>query len=150
MTGSADRARAELLDLIDRYGWAVRNVLSDEADPPLSYTVGLTALDHPEVVITGMPFASAQGFLNLIGQSVRDGKTFKANTWVEDLTDTGELLLIEARDVRGLTAVGQVYGRINALQLVWCDSTGRFPWQPGYRNGPTSQPILGPLPEGLT
>jgi len=31
---------------------------------PFSYTVGLSAFDHPEVVVTGMPFEAAKAFLN--------------------------------------------------------------------------------------
>lgn len=124
--------------------------MGDGSCAPFSYTIGLTAFDHPEVVITGMPFESAQAFLNLIGAEVRDGKAYRADTWVEELTDAGALLLIPVHDIAGLTAIEELYGRVDALQLVWCDSRGRFPWEADYRNRPGTQPLLGPLPDPMT
>lgn len=63
------------MSLIAEHGWAVRHVGEDRASgaAAFSYTVGLTALDHPEVVITGMPFEHAQTFLNNIRFDVRIG-----------------------------------------------------------------------------
>jgi hypothetical protein len=37
----------------------------------------LTAFDHPELVMVGMPFEAAQAFLNLAGDMVRGGRTFR-------------------------------------------------------------------------
>jgi hypothetical protein len=45
-----------------------------------------------------------------------------------------------------LVAVRQVYGTFSAVQMVWPDSAGRFPWDAGYTNPPDAQPLLGPLP----
>ena len=80
---------AELVELIDRYGWAVRHVGAGDqpGEAAFSYTVGLTAFDHPEMVVVGMPFEHSQGFLNLIGSLVRDGRTFLHGTTTRDLTD---------------------------------------------------------------
>jgi hypothetical protein len=80
---------AELVELIDRYGWAVRHVGAGDqpGEAAFSYTVGLTAFDHPEMVVVGMPFEHSQGFLNLIGSLVRDGRTFVHGTTTRDLTD---------------------------------------------------------------
>jgi hypothetical protein len=143
-----DPLLAELQALIQRYGWAVRRVLADPFTDaaPFSYTVGLTAFDHPEVVVTGMPFEPAQAFLNMVGERVRAGASYVAGTRDTSLTDHGDVAFIQAVDTAGLHAVEQVYGQVRAMQLIWPDSAGAYPWEPGFRNSPSVQPLLGPLP----
>jgi len=145
---TVDSVLADLLELIDSHGWAVRHVGAGEqpGEAAFSYTVGLTAFGHPEVVIVGMPFEHSQGFLNLIGSLVREGRTFRPGTTTHDLTDSAHVAFLTVTEVDELTAVDQVYGNINALQMIWPDSRGNMPWEPGYTNEPLAQPFLGPLP----
>jgi hypothetical protein len=142
------RVFTDLLGLIEEHGWAVRNVMAGTAADEVcfSYTVGLTAFGHPEVIILGMPYESAQEFLNLIGDEVRRGSRYEHGTVTGEFTDDARVVFIHAENTDRLTAVEDVYGRVNALQLIWPDSTGRLPWQQGDRNSLGAQPLLGPLP----
>lgn len=145
-----DRVLADLLGLIDEYGWAVRHVRAgpEPGQAAFSYTVGLTAFSHPEVVITGMPSDHAQTFLNDIGADVRNGTRFEAGTVTEDLTEPGApVVFLAVVDDEELTADEQVYGRVDAVQMVWPDSAGRLPWADGYNNPPGAQPLLGQQPD---
>lgn len=145
-----DAVFRDLLRLIDQFGWAVRHVGAGAAkgEAAFTYTVGLTAMQHPEVVVTGLPSDVAKAFLNNIGQDVREGKRFSAGLVTDGLTTpSAPVVFIRADDVRGLTAVAQVYGRVEALQMVWPDSTGRLPWVQGYKNPPEAQPLLGDPPD---
>jgi hypothetical protein len=36
-----------------------------------------------------------------------------------------------------------VYREVNALQLVWSDSSGHLPWEPSFGPGSDRQPVLG-------
>jgi hypothetical protein len=149
VSDASDPVLAELLELIRRHGWAVRHVGagSEPGQAAFSYTVGLTAMGHPEVVVTGLPFNHAQTFLNYIGADIRDGKQFLAGMLTEDLTEPGTpVAFLGVDDSSGLTAVEQVYGRVDAVQMVWPDSDGHLPWAAGYKNPPNAQPLLGPLP----
>lgn len=150
MTPAGNPVFAELLRLIREHGWAVRHVGAG-AEPDqaaFSYTVGLTALGHAEVVITGMPFNHAQTFLNNIGADVRAGQLFEPGLVTEDLTSPGApVLFLAVDDTSGLTAVEQVYGGVQAVQMVWPDSAGRLPWMDGYGNPPNAQPLLGGRPD---
>jgi hypothetical protein len=144
------RVYADLLAVIDEYGWAVRGVMagSTAEEVCFSYTIGLTALGHPEVIVMGMPYESALEFLNLIGDEVRTGKRYEHGTVTGEFTDEDSpVMFIRAEDTERLTAVDEVYGRVEALQMIWPDSTGRPPWQDGYRNPPGAQPLLGSLPD---
>jgi len=99
----------ELLDLIERFGWAVRHVGAgtEAGEAPLSYTVGLTRFGHPELVCQGLPFDVAQSFLNLIGTEVQDGRIFRPDTFVTDLTDGGTLAFIHVVNDTGKPGAGQ-------------------------------------------
>ncbi len=67
----------------------------------------------------------------------------------EELTVPGApVVFIAVENTARLTAVQQVYGRVEAVQMVWPDSTGRLPWDEGYRNPPDTQPLLGPQRSG--
>jgi hypothetical protein len=134
---------------IAEFGLAIRHVAGDDEHAPFSYTIGLTAIGHPEIVMTGMPFEYAQQFLNLIGRLVREGGRFQVGMWTEALTDAHPQLLIAVDNTSELTAVEQLYGDVHALQLVWSDSHGNFPWQSGWRNPLSAQPLLGPLPPNI-
>ncbi|MFC6705436.1 DUF4262 domain-containing protein [Flexivirga alba] len=147
MPDHPDRVFRDLLDLIDRYGWAVRHVGAGDGRPAFSYTVGLTASDHAELVMVGMPPEPAQAFLNLAGHEVRAGRTFQHGEITDALTDGAGIGVITVVATEELTAVAQVYGEpVQALQLIWPNSKGWFPWEPGYNNAPEAQPFLGPLP----
>jgi hypothetical protein len=145
-----DPAMRQLAGFIRDFGWGVRHVGSDPSgSAPFSYTVGLSALNHPEIVATGLPFEAAQTFLNLIGESVKSGRVYVEGEVTTELTDDGRVAFIRAVNVAGLTAVDQMYGSVDALQLVWTDSAGAFPWQSQFRNPPETQPLLGVVPDSI-
>ena len=111
---------------------------------PFAYTVGLTALAGVEFVMCGLPGDVAQEFLNDIGQQVRDGRRFSAGEVTTDLTENGgPLAFIAVDDDSELTAVEQVYGGVTALQVVWSDGDGHFPWDAEYGISTDAQPLLG-------
>lgn len=141
---------ADLDALIREHGWAVRHVSGSTHEGPFSYTVGLTAFGLPEIVTTGMPFESSHQFLNLVAQEMRDGYALSHGTRSTRFTDSGDVSFIRVEDARGLTAVRGRYGEVVALQMLWPDSTGAYPWDVGYRNPPDAQPLLGQLPDTFT
>lgn len=129
---------------IENYGWAVRNVVDDDESLCLSYTVGLTAHGHPEVVMTGLPPDVGQAFLNLVGEVVvHDGGRFEAGTVTTELTDGPGLPVLAVTDKGELTAIDAIYGDVPVLQVVWTDSAGHLPWEEEFANPPGSQPLLG-------
>lgn len=130
---------------IDAYGWAVRNVSDSDPAMCLSYTVGLTAHGHPEVLMTGLPPEVGTAFLNIVGEIVvREGGRFVTGEATTELTDGPAMPVLPVLDKTRLTAVDEIYGDVPAVQIVWTDSAGRLPWEPGYANPPGSQQLLGP------
>ena len=140
----------ELLALIERYGWAIRHVMGnpESGAAPFSYTVGLTALDHPELVATGLPFDVAQSSLNSAGLLVKEGAILENGLVTDALSESGTVTFMTATDVSGLAAVREVYGdNVHALQLIWPDSSNHYPWDAGYNNPTSAQPPLGDRPK---
>ena len=134
----------ELQELIARHGWAVRHVVDPDPAACVSYTVGLTAHLHPEIVMTGLPPQVAHAFLNIAGAVVvRQHGHFAPGDRTTELAEAGTFEVIEVTDTSALTAVQSLYGDVRAVQVVWTDSAGNLPWEPGYRNPTGSQPLLG-------
>lgn len=135
----------ELRRLIAEHGWAVRHVVDPDPARCLSYTVGLTAHLHPEVVMTGLPPDVAHTFLNNAGRIVvREHGHFAPGEETTLLADGHVFPVIAVTDTSALTAVAQLYGEVRAVQVVWTDSRGNLPWDPACVNPPGSQPLLGP------
>ena len=137
----------DLRRVIDRFGWAVLHGGGAPGEPRYSHTAGLTAFGHPEVIVVGLPFEAGETYLNLVGEAVRAGAAFGPGVVTTALTDADSpVVFLAVEDTARLAVVEQLYGSVDALQLVWPDSTGTLPWEEGHRNPPGSQPLLGPRP----
>ena len=138
-----------LRETIKDHRWAVQFVESD--DRPFAYTVGLHDKGLPELVVTGMRAQTAAKLLNVIGeQMVDEGMVLQPGEHI----DCGarfllEVVEVEHPDVHLRFAVGLYGSKIRALQLVWADNVGRWPWDQGWGHGRRRQPVFGirgPLP----
>jgi hypothetical protein len=137
-------ARAEAV--IKRHGWMVQAVFgSGPRRPDLAYTVGLWGLNHPELVVFGLPVDTAHPMLNDLGERVRAGAMLAAGTEVSFGSWPHRVhLLAVPHPERVLFQATRTYGRpVPALQAVWDDRSGRFPWQAGY----SAPRWLQPLPD---
>ncbi|MFC9789778.1 DUF4262 domain-containing protein [Rhodococcus sp. NPDC127528] len=147
-----ERARRRLLRTIDRCGWALQYVESAVDDqgihPAFCYTVGLTEVDCPEVVVTGRVADQSAAVLNELGERLWGGDPLRPG---ERIFAGGlDLFLVEVRECESwlLGAVGLYgQGQVSALQAVWADCQGKLPWE-GPAGSTIVQPLLGPPPGG--
>jgi len=132
---SRDELLADLRDKIDRRGWALVSVFGTAEDPtpPFTYTVGLTAVGHPELIVYGLPPQVAGAILNRAGDRIRAGDPVMAGQRLTGLVQGGlQLVALRAADTSALTTVRAIYGASDdVLQLVWPDAAGRMPWEAG-------------------
>jgi hypothetical protein len=141
---------AHLLELIAEHGWAVQSVGGGElpGEVPFAYTVGLSTLGHPELIMQGMPHPYAHHYLNDFGEEIRKGTKFLPDTTSTVVSgEEAPFAFITAVDTSQLLAVEHIYGSVDALQVIWPDSAGKLPWDDGYANPPWVQPFLGIVPE---
>jgi hypothetical protein len=135
--------------LMVRHGWAVQQVEGDRIHPPYAYTLGLTDCGLPELVITGMALSRAARLLNRVAEHTIHAEPPAAG---EQIPLVGgplvEIVELPHPDAHLDTAVA-LFGRtLRALQLVWADDRGRWPWERGFRGGRGGQPVLGPRQSG--
>lgn len=155
-----DQEDAHIGTIIRRYGWSIQYVggdaictapgcgCSDQDSLPFAYTVGLFGLNHPELLIFGVPQETAGGVLNELGERIRGGEdllpgqliTFEG--WLhkiipETLPNPGEIVLSANRFYQRPAEFS-----VPVLQLSYDDKAGRFPWEPDYA-APEMQPRPG-------
>jgi hypothetical protein len=142
--GSHQDSRDHTQGLIDRFGWAVVGVEDDGIHPPVAYTLGLTPRGRPELVVTGLPLPRATWLLNAMASYVLDTAVPRPGESV--LVEGGPLMEVVrvAEPSAHLFAAVEFYGPgIQALQLVYADDGGNWPWDARFRGHKGGQPVLG-------
>jgi hypothetical protein len=142
---SPDDYLAHLRELLEQYCWVVQGVQRDRSRAAYAYTIGLAGHDVPELAVTGLPYQRAVGLLNDVAGRVLDGKVELPPG--ERVALPGgpvvEVVRIEEPAVHLVTAAEFNGPRFPALQLVYADDRGRWPWDVGFRGGRGGQPVLG-------
>lgn len=140
--GSTEEYLDELRALIRIHGWAVQGVEDDRRS--YSYTIGLHDRGLPELSITGLPPQQAARLLNDAARDAVGGRAFEpgAHIAVGD-GPLFEIVEVEHPDAHMTFAVALGGPGIRALQLVWADDRGRWPWAAGWGHGRRRQPVLG-------
>lgn len=134
--------------LMADHGWAVQYVGPGDGEPQYCYTVGFYQHGLPELVVFGPTARGGQEMLNRLGDRVKAGQRYADGDVVRDLT-TKELRLMEVLDSREHLTVAHLLSRserpLPALQVIYADRDGRWPWQPGSRIADV--PVLGVVPD---
>lgn len=144
----------EVLDLyrqkINQHGWALVSIQARGREAGFTYTIGLTRFHgHPELLVAGMPPQPAAELLNGLAAEVRSGQRLVAG---DLLAPGGEhrWQLVRVSDPSRLVNAQAIYagpaGLVPALQVIWSDHDGRWPWQPGRPGRPArrnDQPLFG-------
>jgi len=144
-----DQQRAQQVDTIRRYGWAIQYVGGDacgapgcpgeESDlAPFAYTIGLFGLGHPELLIVGVDVDTARTVLNAVGNRIVEGADLVPGELIE-LEEWPRPIVPEVVPNAGEVLLGAngFYDRppefsVPALQLTYADEAGAFPWDDGY------------------
>lgn len=139
---------AKLDAIIEKHGYAVQSVMDN---PPMSYTVGLTDLRLPELVMVGVPIPSMQAIINEAVARMQSTQPFAPGQLQSELANLP--LRIDA------VHISQVLGRLymligyekrrqrqvtelKVLQLVWPDRHGRYPDDSDYAMPLSEQPLF--------
>lgn len=121
---------------IERVGWHLVLVPPDEHTPGWAHSIGLwERFGHPELVVFGSDLSVLGPLLNALGARVRAGQRLEADTELEGVLQ-GLPLAVRAVAPRWVqTFLGNAawhagHPDLPALQVVWPDARGRFPWDP--------------------
>ena len=152
MTDPFEEYDQKMWDLIRKYGWAVQYVMAGDDSPSFSYSIGLSAIPAPELITFALSPPVAQAILNDIAKTIRDGKRWKAGDRTDQFTAGGmELVFVDVADTTAhLTMANRMYvaaAPVPALQVVWPNTHGHYPWDLEWDMGPQVQPLLGTPPQ---
>jgi hypothetical protein len=128
---------------IASHGFGIVSVLGSARSAEFSYTVGLTEQLLPELIVMAVRPPHAVRLLDIWAQylleksAVLPGETLETGPWLL------EAVSVE-RPQEHLLIADSLYGeQVRALQLVWADAAGRWPWDPRHRARRSGQPVLG-------
>lgn len=151
-----DEYDQRLLDDVKRVGWHTLHIQAEEGSPPFSFTVGhFYKENHPEIIVIGLKPETAQQLLDIAALKIAGGKArIEPHREYSDFTESLSLRFIPVslehyREYLGYANwfYGSLPGPYPALQMVWPDKAGRFPWEPGFDTTfAPLQPILGKTP----
>ncbi|MGH3491186.1 MAG: DUF4262 domain-containing protein [Actinopolymorphaceae bacterium] len=121
-----------------------------DPEPPFAYTIGLTRFQgHPEIITFALCVDHLGDTLNVLGEAVRVGIDVRSPAFLDELFQPGTARMITVEDssryLRGANRFYRAAGQppVPALQLVWADGEGLFPWNFGFAEGGWPQPLLG-------
>ena len=135
---------AHLRELLQRHCWIVQGVQRDRHRAPYAYTVGLAAHARPELVVTGLPYDRAVDLLNSVAEHVLHADAPRVGE-VIPLRDGPVIEIVQVAEPSvHLSVAAAINGPgVTALQLVYADDRGHWPWEAYFRGGRGGQPVLG-------
>ena len=148
--GETKRGEAKVFADIAAYGWHCINVLADQEGPGFAYTIGLQrTLRHPEIIVFGLSAEVMHGILNRIAERIRSGHSHTSGQSYWGILDDFRchFLTVPQEEFPEYLGWALWYYKdepLNALQCVWPDRNGKFPWNEGASTAlGTRQPIIG-------
>jgi len=131
-----------LLQNIEEFGWQCLSVIGEEQNPSFSYSIGFTkTLDAPEFIIFGIDEQVRLDVLWNVFDALKEGRESADMDRWSDLIVGYDCILREvdpSNMVRDYFNSAIWYhgppeqnGPLRAMQIVWPDAFGIFPWEPG-------------------
>lgn len=130
-------------ETIGEYGWTLFQVPGKSSllpwfrKPPWAYTVGLFhTYGQPEIVIVGVEGPIASRILQDFKDRIKDGETLETGKEYLEFLESHNCVFRPADRShyrKRLEAATAFYGEreFPAVQLVWSDPQGRYPWDRG-------------------
>lgn len=143
---------------IDKFGYTFIGVMSDSVNPGFTYTIGLTALGMPELIMFAVKAQYAvQMLTDLIENHKKAGTVPGPTSRFRPLTELSNLpahlIVAETEKAEQYAFQAKYYAeernlKPTYLQWVFPDREGNFPWDKRWDKGfDKAQPLLGVAPK---
>jgi hypothetical protein len=139
---------------IEDHGWHVLKVMDDSEGPAFAYTVGLFhSFRHPELIVIGLPPEVAHSVLNVAGEAIRRGVRYSEGAQSGDFLEHRACRFRKVPEVHYRSYLGWDLwfydgNLFPALQVVWADQDGRWPWEPSVDSRVRDiQPVIEDQPD---
>jgi hypothetical protein len=148
-----DNSDADLAADVERFGWVVMKV-SNDGGPDFAYSIGLfRTFGHAELIMFGLRPDTMHRIINDIGESIRRGVPVRAGAVSGEFLEGYDVTFraVPKYQYAGHFGWGlSYYGaeEFPALQVIYPDRHGRWPWQDGVvEEFRQIQPVLADMPE---
>lgn len=140
LRSAEDEHDRKLLSDIETVGWHVIHICEDEQGPAYTFSVGFYyTFQQPEVLIMGLSQEVAHELLKIVVLGMAAGKTLRPFERVSNFAQGYDCAFapIEIEHFRDYLGYAVWFYRnlpspFPAMQLVWPDKDGRFPWEANY------------------
>jgi hypothetical protein len=132
-----DSADEQVLKDVREHGWHVVKVLAEGDLPEFAYSIGLFhTFGHAEVLIYGLPSDSTHVIINDLGDQVRASRRYAAGQTTDEFLEGYDCTFRAIPRSQYAEHLGGALSFYNhedfpAIQLVYPDREGRWPWQDG-------------------
>ena len=136
-TPKDDAERRALKDVAESGCHGIK-VMEDDSGPGFAYSIGLFHnFDHPEILVVGLDLHLMHIMLNNLRDEIQNGKHFHTKQRYADILEGFDC---EFREV-AISYYRELFGwakwfyrgtNFPALQCVWPDKKGHFPWEPDF------------------
>jgi hypothetical protein len=132
--GLSDHDRS-VLERLEKHGWFVNKIAGDERTPQFAYSFGLyERWQHPELILFGLDLNAMHTIVNDAGEKIRNGVRYIDGDITSDLFNEYPCAFRRVDPAwypTTLSWAAWYYASADfpALQLVWPDRRGRFPWE---------------------
>jgi len=128
----------KLIEDVKKSGWSVMLIEATDYLPSFAYTVGLWKnYNHPELIAFGLTTKTLHSMLNIGGELVKSGNALKIGRDYDEFFNNGEaqFVTVDPRNLEDYFGYSIWLNKTNvfpALQLVWTDRNGNYPWHLDY------------------
>lgn len=140
--GDAEDDLDGLRSAIRDHLWLVKCVPDDRR--PYAYTLGLHELGLPELLATGVTTDRALALMDYFAREViENGPPAPGDRFPMSDIAMFEAVQVERPDVHMELGAMLFGSKLRAVQLVWTDMRGRWPWDSAFDYYGMKQPVLG-------
>ena len=134
----ARRIRAAITNNIASHGLHIQHVMGSENSPRFSYTIGMTNIDAPELIVFGLPPEAVHGPIMEYFNQLRMCHRPKDGRTIQDLWSVTMLLeAVDNNEAAPHTVQADAYfedmgKQPTYKQMLWPDQNGKYPHQRGF------------------
>ena len=140
LPNAEDESDRLLLADVQNGGLHVLRIFAEDGTPEFCFSVGLYyTFGHPEILVMGLPAEVGHKMINLAAAHIACGKKFCEYDRTSELAEGFEcgfvpISVSQYKDYLGYAIwfYRSLKQPFPALQLVWPDKSGVFPWEEGY------------------
>lgn len=148
-----DPHEAVALANIAEFGWHVVAIHVHSDKPGFAYTVGLMeTFAHPELTLFGLKPKTTHRIFSVMVKEIGNGVSFASNGRYSNILQGHDIFIQRIDETQHEYYLGYAMwhrrhvgklGTLDAVQVIWPDALGIFPWEPGFHEPNRSlQPSL--------